>query len=260
MDTESLQIHLNSKYASIKNNNSFSDCTFNLPNIELPMGHHIMLSIQNATIPYSFYNIDKTNNSIYLEFQRFDEDLGEDVWSGQVKNYEMAIGNYNAFQLASHLTQILPTLTVTYNSITNKLRFATDTVNDFRFTLQSTASNILGMCNDIEYNRSFAKVMISPYVINLASKQCIYITTNYHTGSIDNIVSNNYSILCCVPIPYQPYSLISNRNTGNFRVNLFSNLMSYITIRLVDDKNNLIDLNGQYFNLTLQIDVMKFVD
>jgi len=258
MDTESLQIHLNSKYAS-SYNNSFSDCRFNLPNIELEWGNHIMLSIQNATIPYSFYNIDKTNNVICLEFQRFDENLGVDVWSGQVYNYKMTSGNYNAYQLASHLTQLLP-LTVTYNSITNKLRFATDTVYDFRFTFDTTAHTILGMCDDESYNTSFAKVLISPYVINLASKQCIYITTNYHTGSIDNVLTNSYSILCSIPIPQQPYSLISYKNTGNFRVNLFSNLMSYINIRLVDEKNDLIDLNGQHFNITLQIDVMKFVE
>jgi len=255
MDTESLQIHLNSKFASIYNNNSLSDCTFNLPNIELPQQHHIMLSIQNATIPYSFYNIDDTNNLIMLE-QKVN-----DVWSGLDMYYYITKGNYNAYQLAAYLTDILP-LYVTYNSITNKLKFIkpdTD-LNDFRFSPRSTASSILGLDSDLSYNTSYANSYTSQNVINLASKQCIYITTNYHTGSIDNVLSNKYSILCCVPIPNQPYSLISFRNTGNFRVNLFSNLMSYITIRLVDEKNNLINLNGQYFNLTLQIDVMKFVE
>ena len=261
MDTESLQIHLNSKYAS-KYNNSNSDCTFNLPNIEVPIGHHIMLSIQSATIPYSFYNIDSNNNKIYLEFQYLDEDIGEEVWSDNITIYEITHGNYNAYQLASYLTNILP-LKVTYDSIKNKFKYTSigeDNVFDFRFHLETTASSSLGMCEDLQYNTSFSRVLISPYVINLASKQCIYITSNYHTGSIDNVISKNYSILCCVPIVGQPYSLISYKNTGNFRTNLFSNLMSYITIRLVDEKNNLIQLNGQHFNITLQIDVMNFVD
>ena len=124
MDTESLQIHLNSKFASSYNNSS-SDCTFNLPNIEIPLGHHIMLSIQNATIPYSFYNIDDNNNLICLEFGaiQIDERTNQRnvIWSG-ANPYHMTNGNYNAYQLANHLAQIL-NLTVQYNSIINKFIF-----------------------------------------------------------------------------------------------------------------------------------------
>ena len=63
MDLESIQITLNSKYASQYINGSHSSCTFYLPVIEIPVQHHIYLSVQNANIPYSFYNINSSNNS-----------------------------------------------------------------------------------------------------------------------------------------------------------------------------------------------------
>ena len=45
MDNETIQIHLNSKFATSYNNNSSSDCNFTLPNIEVDDGYYIHLSI-----------------------------------------------------------------------------------------------------------------------------------------------------------------------------------------------------------------------
>ena len=66
-DNETIQIHLNSKYATSYNNNSSSDCNFTLPNIEVQDGYYIHLSIINCVIPYSFYNIDSTNNGLFYQ-------------------------------------------------------------------------------------------------------------------------------------------------------------------------------------------------
>ena len=62
----SFQIHLNSKHADSYNNSSISDCNFYLPQIETQNDHQINVSIQSANIPYSFYNINESNN--YLKY------------------------------------------------------------------------------------------------------------------------------------------------------------------------------------------------
>ena len=64
MSNESIQIHLNSKYATSYNDGNLNDCNFFLPIIEAPSQHTILLSVQNAIIPYSFYNINSNNNHI----------------------------------------------------------------------------------------------------------------------------------------------------------------------------------------------------
>jgi hypothetical protein len=61
---ESIQIYLNSLNADKYFNGSSSDCAFILPIIEIPDGFHIYLSVQKCLIPYSFYNINSTNNTL----------------------------------------------------------------------------------------------------------------------------------------------------------------------------------------------------
>jgi hypothetical protein len=70
---------------------------------------------------------------------------------------------------------------------------------------------------------------------------------------------NNSSILCCIPINDTPYSMIEYNSPNNFRSNLFINSLSKINIKLCDDKGNLIDLNGQYFNMVIQLYVVQFM-
>ena len=61
---ESLQLYLNSSNADKYLDNSKSHCEWVLPLIEIPDGYHIYLSIQNCVIPYSFYNINSSNNQL----------------------------------------------------------------------------------------------------------------------------------------------------------------------------------------------------
>ena len=62
---DSLQIHLNSQYASKYNNTNYSDCEFALPVIECQEGYSLYLSVLHAVIPYSFYSINSTNNVLF---------------------------------------------------------------------------------------------------------------------------------------------------------------------------------------------------
>jgi hypothetical protein len=66
---EAIQIHLNSMFATNYNNQHYSDCGFALPMIEAQSQYTIYLSIIHCVIPYSFYNINSTNNVLcYSEY------------------------------------------------------------------------------------------------------------------------------------------------------------------------------------------------
>ena len=63
---ESYQIYLNSKYADTQNNDSYK---FQLNTLDVQEGYYIYLSVQNVSIPYSFYNVNESNNKIeYIIF------------------------------------------------------------------------------------------------------------------------------------------------------------------------------------------------
>ena len=255
MDIESLQIYLSSRNASSYNNGSYSDCNFSLPMLEIPLQHHIYISVINATIPYAFYNIDSKNNAIlYCEINSSNAIISS-------KLLYITIGNYNVMQLANYLSSgVLTNLTVTYNNIQSTFTF-TNSTNNFRFyDANSTAYSLLGLVTStLGYTASASKVLTSTNVVNLASKQCIYVSSNFETGSINNLLNNQHRILCSIPILTPPFSLITYTNNNNFRVNLYNNTIDNINIKLVDQDGNLLNLNNQYFSLTIQLDVVKFV-
>jgi hypothetical protein len=109
------------------------------------------------------------------------------------------------------------------------------------------------------YLTSILQSLYSRYCVNLQIKQCICIASNFITGNINSTDLSTRNILCSVPISAQPYSNIIYKNDGNFRNNLYTNVISTIGLKLVDQNNDLIELNGCHWSITLQLDIVDFV-
>ena len=250
-DYDSLQIYINSKYADQFLDNTNTNIVINLPYITVPNGHYIHLSVINATIPYSFYTINSRNNGIQINSI-------PTAGISPAGFYVIPSGCYNANQLASTLTALIPNMTVTYNNILNIFIFTcttTDFIIDIQFT---TANELLGLSSNNLYNTSIGKVLRSYTLINLSTVRTINIISNYNTGNINILENNLFNTLCSIPVLSPPYSLITYTNPNNYSSNLYISEFNNITLKLVDQDGNSINLNGQYFNLTLQIDVLKF--
>jgi hypothetical protein len=239
--SESFQIYLNSTNADNINNNIYN---FILPNLEIADENYIYLSVQYASIPYSFYNINTTNNVL--------------IYTLNLVNYTVTItpGNYNITQLVTFLKSNMSGFTISYNSITNKMTFSHSTYN-FTFLSTSTCQEILGFKTNTNYT-STTLSLISMNCVSLIPIKCINIVSNLLTYNINKSNPNNQSILCCMPITTQPNSIIEYKNNNNFRSNLFINQISNITIKLADQNNNILNLNGLDFFLTIQLDIEKF--
>jgi hypothetical protein len=146
--------------------------------------------------------------------------------------------------------------TISYNSITNKIKFSHSTYN-FTILSTSTCQEILGFKNSTDYSSSSLS-LTSINCVSLISIKCINVVSNLLTYNINKANPNNQSILCCIPITTQPNSIIEYKNNNNFRSNLFINQISNIIIKLTDQNNNTLDLNGLDFFMTIQLDIEKF--
>jgi len=252
MATETIQVHLNSKYATSYNNGNVADCNFSLPNIETDDGYYIHLSVLSAVIPYSFYNIDSTNNCLFYQ----------EIVSGTNLNTTLYIasGNYNAIQLASYLTANLPRTTVSYSTITGKYTFINSAYNFIIRSQYSTCLSLLGCSSNDLYNTSALFQLVSNTPANLSPRQCCCINTNLNTGNINNQLGSNRSIICSIPITSQPFSLIVYNNLNAAKFNLYSNFLNSISLRLTDQTGTTLNLNNQYFSITLQLDIIKFIE
>jgi len=251
MDYESIQIHLSSKYADSYNYGSYSDCNFSLTNIEVPLQHHIYISVVHAVIPYTWYNINSMNNTLSYAI------------NGVQSLLIIEQGNYNAIQLASYLTtNIANNTTVTYNSITNKFKF-TNVINTFTIynNVTTTCLHILGLAGSSlsSFSASSMGPLSSMSSINLQTKHCVCVQSNFISGNINNSAKNAGTILCSIPVNGQPYSMLSYAPNKLIRTNIYNNSINLINLRLVDQMGNLVDLNGLDWTITLQIDSVKFV-
>lgn len=269
---DSLQIFVNSKYANVQFNNYGTNSQYILPYITASSGHYIYISVINAVIPYSFYNINLNNNYLYctVHYQFI-----SGVMSAHDESYyiDIGYGNYNAVQLAQVLSNMSnwtptsslgsynnPNLVVTYSAIYNKFTFKNTLNLEFDFSIPySTCFEPLGLSKTLAVNNaSFGYSYTSFYTINLATVRTINISTNFSSGNLTILKTNNYNTLCSIPVLGLPNSLISYENPNDFKTNLYVNEFNNITILLTDQDGNKIDLNGQYYTLTLQIDILKF--
>ena len=140
--------------------------------------------------------------------------------------------------------------------MTNKITFSHSTYN-FSFLSTSTCNEILGFLKNTSY-ASYNLSLVSVNCISLIPIKSINIVSNLSTYNINKSKPNNQSVLCCIPITTQPNSIIEYKNNNNFRSNLFINQISNIVIKLTDQNNNAIDLNGLGFFMTIQLDIEKF--
>jgi hypothetical protein len=224
-----LQIFVNSKNASLKNNGFNSDCIFNLEHMDLEDAKLIYVSVQTAQIPYSFFNCDDYDNTLII-FTPYN-----------ATTYTITIpeGNYNVNTLAttlinSVLTATGLTMTITFNSLTNKYTFTT--TQNFVFKKESTCFELLGFAENADYS-SVALSLDSNQSVNFFTIKTILIeVSNLITDNMTTGNDNNAGILASIPITSSQGSIISYSNIFGIknRVNSIKNFTS-LHIRLLDD-------------------------
>ena len=242
--TETIQIYLNSKTANKFYDGYTSNCEFSLPHIVLPRSKNMSVSIQTASIPYSFYNVDNFNDTLVYNIN-----------GGTNRIITIPQGNYNTTSLRNYLISVMTNFTISYSSLNNTFTFTHSTSN-FSFTSASTCMEILGFEENIEHN-SVSNILMSSCCINLFTIRNIYIqSNNLMLSNINNATPNNSCILCSIPLTTGQFSIVNYFNANNVksRIDSLRNFSS-LHISLTDQDGDILDLNGCHFSLTLQIDI-----
>lgn len=243
--TGATQIYLNSKYASIKPNNGDTGiCVFEFPNIVLPDGHYVFLSLVSATIPYSFYSFNANNSAL-----SFSDASGNDY------NFEVPYGNYNIYQLRTAiLAEMGAGWDISYNSVTNKITFS----SIYDFSMNSASMNhAIGFMED-ESLASTDKMLTSSHGINLNQIRALNMEIDMPTTTLNIAQPLNQNILGTIPVVCQPYGMIQYENPNSFRTNMYCSNMNMIRVKFIDNQGNLINFNHVNWQATLQIDIQNF--
>jgi hypothetical protein len=246
MSSESFQIYMSSQNADVYKNTNNNNVEFYLPQIEIDDIYHIYISVANASIPISYYNVNDNNNT-----------LNYNLSTGPIVNVVIPNGNYNVNTLLTTLNSLLINMTVTYNQITNKYTFIHAT-NDFTFINTSSCVYLLGI--SITGQSSISRVLLSNNCINLSPIRSFIVGCNLKTGNINLSNPEIQNMLCSIPISSNSFGIVNYTNDNNFRSNLFTNILNSISIFITDQDGQTINFNNVNWFVTLQLDIIKYVD
>lgn len=227
-----MRINFNSNNTSIRQGNNSSILSLNLKN-EVAIDNLCLASI---SIPYSFYNVNKYNNTLYISI-------------GVVDHFPITIepGNYNAYQLIEYVNEAVKVhdadCIFSYDSIKNKFRYEFTGTGYFKIHFRLNSYVLFGSEYDeiIEMNPT-TPVVYSKNIVQMNYTNNIIIRSNISNGNI--IYNNNYTnYMAVIPINCSPNQLITYSNySSDFWIDVHKNV-SYIELELVNDWGEVVDLN-----------------
>ena len=243
MSDNSFQIYLNSKNADIVKGSN-TNCTFFLPNFEVPPEYYLYISIPFASIPVCFYNVNSSNNT-----------LNYTLTGGSLTTITITIGNYDVDTLLTKLNSLLTGFTVTYSESLNKYTFTHATTN-FTFNESSTCFDLLGFTKIDQISSSLT--ISSNRCVDLLPIKAFTICSNLRTNNITKTSKNEGKILAQIPITKNFGEVETYTNISNFRSNLYTNILTQLDITIGNQDCYSIDLNGVDWVMCIQFDVIRY--
>jgi len=239
-------------------------CSFNLDTpIEIDEQHSALVSLNSAIIPYSMYNIRSgVNNEIAY---RFINDNSPEI-------IPIPEGNYTITTLATTITGILNatsslsgTYTMSFNRTTMKYTLSSSVTEIYLdFFISNKSIHIeMGYGPEDRSNAITSNGVISPNVCDVnGSIHSLFIRTNLTSkSSIDSQTKSFSTILGKIPIDNNFGSvLFFNPRDNTQKILLDTHLINIITIRITDEFNRIVNLNGLHMNLSILVDIVNKKD
>lgn len=254
----------------------------------IPDEMNCLISLNGATIPYSFYNIRNGVND------KIDFTITENgTTNTSSATLTIPAGNYSAISLGNFLETAFPdqiftgfnapngydfTFTCDYQPDSQKFQLAIAGAGaDAGKTLVLQLLFDTGVNKDshsrIELGFKERDVIITPAtsvadrtsdnVIDInGSIHGVYIRTNLvSSGTLDSQNGTFSNILARIPIKVQSGGIIFSESQNSTHKSLVDlNHIGMLTIRLTDERNRILDLNGLNFQLGIQVDFIKKVN
>jgi hypothetical protein len=165
-------------------------------------------------------------------------------------------------EIASQLTNAMTGVTVTYASATNSFTFVlSNTSSQLTLLSSSTCLPLLGFPSGASVS-STAGILVSSQAVNVLPIGCVCVHTGFKSRSFLSLARNknvDRTLLATVPVDVPRNGMIVWRGPPQFRgVNLFTNQLTSIEIKLRDMNGVSLDLRGAPWNMTLQLEIVRF--
>jgi hypothetical protein len=256
---DSYYIHIDTRFLD---SNALSN-SFNVPlktGINCNENEYLLISINSLELPFAWYSINANNNTIAMLITNMEE---TETYINT--SFTIEPSNYTATGLAVKLYELIienaggellgEDFTVSFNKYTHHFIF-TMLKEDRRIvlTIHNDMKTILGYTDtEIEfYNGGISE---SDILINMNGNKYIFVRCNLSSKNVYEMRNQNLSnVLVKVPILVNQFETIYFNNVYDASgLRLSEKSINGITVYLTDYANNLIDLNGINWSLTLKI-------
>jgi len=238
------QIELSSKNRDVSLSSSKEDVIIKM---NKQLKQFKSFSINNISIPNSFYNITGSNNRLV-------------VTQGAQDNILISLGNYTSNTLATTIQTALIGSTVLSSNVWTVIF----DVHSLKYTITSDTAFTIDSGSTIGFNMGFQTlptaldtVVISDSSIFLSPGINIYVKSNIlSSGLIQRPYYNSLlnSIVCSVPINAQPGGIVQYNPGYEMKFSyIVPRNIDYIDIQLLDSNFNVINLNGLDWSMVLNI-------
>jgi hypothetical protein len=239
-------IVLNSKDALQINGSLLSNCVFNCQGLLMdePNILRTYISLINAQIPCSFYNITATNNM--LAYAQLSTNL----------SFTIPIGNYSSSSLITQLIQGFGQSSVTsiiLDKATGKLVFTFNTNTSFQ--VESTLTPTLGI---IGVFNCFANISTpTTYPLNLLGVKRITIASDALNITAYNSKGDG-NVLATIEVNQAPFNMLSYEQSTDLNKHiLHTTLISLLDIQMFDENRNYINFNNIDWTMTICLSIER---
>jgi len=236
-------------------------------NIDIPSNQRCLISLHSATIPYSFYNIrGGVNDSVKMA-------LG-----GTEQEVIIPAGNYTTTSLAQYVSDkfvelwsgVITGMTMDFNEDTQK--FDITITSNFNYPVNSHF-DFDNELKDAHIEMGFRPEIVpftitedaGVYSYKVSSQNVVDINGSIHGVYVrSNLVANGTldsqngvlsNILARLPLNVQSGGILFFEPRDAIHKNIVDvRSINAITIRLTDERNRILDLNGLHFQICISID------
>lgn len=211
--------------------------------LQCPANHSFLLSVRDAQIPYSWYQVNTNNNRYIVD--------------GVL--YTIPEGNYNIIELINQLKFNHPTFTYNYKETTNKLTIS----NATSFRIENDTSyepflRVLGFMKDIYDDQSS---YTSDSVVNLSGYNNIFIYSNLTHHNIDSTAKKGSNVISKIPVNALPNGIVFYEIPSQGIKQVISHhSISEVKLQLLDTLYFPLNLNNVDWSLTIQVEVIRMTN
>lgn len=236
--------------------------------ISVASDEEISIEIINASIPYSFYNVNYSNK--YLSIQE------EEIGGANPVSWTLTLteGNYNAITFLSMFETAINSQSISsgksfvydvvYNKLTNTATISLTSSNSQSNFLFLTGSQSAFDCQYLlgftlaDFQFTTSTPLTSDGSMNMSPYDAIYIYSNLGIiNAYDTKTRNLTNILVKVPITSLPFSYIQWENTQNLSYKSNRTIINELQFQMKDFDGDSIDLRGANWFLSIKFIITR---